>query len=81
VGHIQPKDVHAGVNQRADHFRRTGGRAQRGNNFSFPHELGSWGWNRPAFMWINFASSTRKISSLRSVGAARLKDIILGKLA
>jgi hypothetical protein len=39
VRHVEAEDVHPRVNQRADHFRRTGGRAQRSYDFGFSHAV------------------------------------------
>jgi hypothetical protein len=35
--HVQAKDVHAGGDQFADHVRRLGGGAERGDDFGFSH--------------------------------------------
>ena len=39
VRHVETKDIHARVNQRADHFGRTGGGSERGYDFCFSHEV------------------------------------------
>jgi hypothetical protein len=33
VRHVETEDIDPGVNEFADHFRRIGGRAERGNDF------------------------------------------------
>jgi len=40
VGHVQPEDVHAGLQQFGDHLGGIGGGAESGNNFRFA--LGAW---------------------------------------
>lgn len=38
VGHVEPRDVHAGVEHFADHLGGTGGRPERGDDFGFAHK-------------------------------------------
>ena len=37
VGHVEPKDIHARVEEMADHFRGIGGRPESGNDPGFSH--------------------------------------------
>ena len=50
VRHVKPGDVHAGVHELADDFRRTCGGTKRGDNFGASHRIGgeTRGWRWPA---------------------------------
>ena len=39
VGHVQPGDVHARIDQFAQDLRRLGGGAERGDDFGFAHVI------------------------------------------